>query len=168
MCIRDSSPSGVAYVSYNTYPGWHLKGLVRDILLRGTRGIPAPSGRLAAARDLLAFVTANSGDRTAPYGGALRDILEQFARFKDTYLFHEWLEPYNRAFWFLEFVEQAARHGLAPLADAHLGSMPMGRVKPDIDDLLSARAPGRLEKEELLDVLRNLSLIHISEPPRPY
>jgi len=149
------SPTGVAYVSYNTYPGWHLKGLVRDILLRGTRGIPFPAGRLAAARDLLGFVTANSGDRTATYGGALRDVLEQFSRFKDTYLFHEWLEPHNRAFWFLEFVEKAARHGLAPLADAHLGSMPMGRVKPDIDDLLSARASGRLEKEELLDVLRN-------------
>ncbi len=152
---RVLSPSGVAYVSYNTYPGWHLKGLVRDILLRGTRSIPAPAGRLAAARDLLAFVTANSGDRTATYGSALRDVLEQFSQFKDTYLFHEWLEPHNRAFWYLDFVERAARHGLAPLADAHLGSMPMGRVKPDIDDLLASRVSGRLEKEELLDVLRN-------------
>ena len=149
------SPSGVAYVSYNTYPGWHLRGLVRDILLRGTRSIPAPARRLAAARDLLAFVTANSADRTATYGSALRDVLEQFSQFKDTYLFHEWLEPFNRAYWFLDFVEKAGRHGLAPLADAHLGSMPMGRVKPDIDDVLSRRASGRLEKEELLDVLRN-------------
>jgi hypothetical protein len=33
--------------------------------------------------------------------------------------------------------------------------MPMGRVKPDVDDLLSSKTSGRLEKEELLDVLRN-------------
>ena len=42
-----------------------------------------------------------------------------------------------------------------PLADARLAAMPMGRVKPDVDDLLSSRVSGRLEKEELLDVLRN-------------
>jgi methyltransferase-like protein len=35
--------------------------------------------------------------------------------------------------------------------------MPMGRVKPEVDDLLSSRAEGRLEKEELLDVLKNRS-----------
>ena len=42
-----------------------------------------------------------------------------------------------------------------PLADARLAAMPMGRVKPEVDDLLSSRVSGRLEKEELLDVLRN-------------
>ncbi len=149
------SPNGVAYVSYNTYPGWHLRGLVRDLLLRGTAGAADPADRLARARDLLAFVSANCGDRTAAYGAALHDVAGQFARLEDAYLFHEWLEPENRPFWFLDFAARAARHGLEPLADAHLAAMPMGRVKPDVDDLLSSRASSRLEKEELLDVLRN-------------
>lgn len=155
LVARTLSPNGVAYVSYNTFPGWHLRGLVRDILLRGVRGLVSPAERLAAARDLLAFACESASDRSPAYGQALRDVLEEFSRYKDAYLFHEWLERDNRAFWFRDFVASAARHGLAPLADAHLPAMPMGRVKPDVDDVLSRRARGRLEKEELLDVLRN-------------
>ena len=149
------APRGVAFVSYNTYPGWHLRGLVRDLLVRGTAGAVSPAEQMARARDLLGFVTANARDRSRAYGEALRDASSQFSRFDDGRLFHDWLEGDNRPVWFLDFAARASRHGLAPLADARLAAMPMGRVKPDVDDLLSSRVSGRLEKEELLDVLRN-------------
>lgn len=32
ICGKCLSPNGVAYVSYNTYPGWHMRGMVRDIM----------------------------------------------------------------------------------------------------------------------------------------
>jgi len=149
------APGGVAFVSYNTYPGWHLRGLVRDLLVRGTAGDGSPAEQIARARELLAFVTANARDRSPAYGEVLRDASSQFARYDDARLFHEWLEGDNRPVWFLDFAARASRHGLAPLADARLAAMPMGRVKPDVDDILSSRASGRLEKEQLLDVLRN-------------
>ena len=155
LVARALSPRGIAYVSYNAYPGWHLRGLVRDLLLRGTQGLRSPARRIVAARDLLAFVAENARDRSPVYGEALRDVLSEFSRHDDAHLFHEWLERDNHPAWFLDFARHAARHGLEPLADARLAAMPMGRVKPDVDDLLSRRAAGRLEKEELLDVVRN-------------
>ncbi len=151
------SPRGVACVSYNTFPGWHLKGLVRDLLLRGTAGVPEPAEQVARARVLLEFAALNARDRSPAYGEVLRDALAQFSRHDDARLFHEWLERDNRPAWFLDFAARAGRHGLAPLADARLAAMPMGRLKPEVDDLLSSRVSGRLEKEELLDVLRNRS-----------
>src|SRR5262245_8757143 len=33
VCAQNLSPRGVAYVSYNTYPGWHMRGLIRDMML---------------------------------------------------------------------------------------------------------------------------------------
>lgn len=156
LVSRVLSPNGVAYVSYNTYPGWHLRGLVRDLLLRDPRP-GTPSERIGRARELLAFAAANARDRSRAYGEVLRDALSQFSRHDDARLFHEWLEENNRPVWFRDFAARAARHGLEPLADARLAAMPMGRVKPEVDDLLSSRAGGRLEKEELLDVLRNRS-----------
>ncbi|MFN7989257.1 MAG: class I SAM-dependent methyltransferase [Thermoanaerobaculia bacterium] len=152
---RVLAPGGVAYVSYNTYPGWHQRGLVRDLLVRGTRGVGSPVEQIGRARDLLAFVAANARDRSRAYDEAVREAQAQFSRYDDARLFHEWLEGDNRPVWFLDFASLAARHGLVPLADARLAAMPMGRVKPDVDDLLASRAAGRLEKEELLDVLRN-------------
>ncbi len=149
------APRGVAFVSYNTYPGWHLRGLVRDLLVRNTAGAGSPAERIARARDLLGFVTANAQDRSPAYGGTLREASLQFSRYDDGRLFHEWLERENRPVWFLDFAARASLHGLAPLADARLAAMPMGRVKPEIDDLLSSRVSGRLEKEELHDILRN-------------
>jgi SAM-dependent methyltransferase len=157
LVARVLSPNGVAYVSYNTYPGWHLRGLVRDLLLRDTRAGADPAERIARARELLVFAAANARDRSRAYGEVLRDTLSQFSRHDDARLFHEWLEENNRPAWFRDFAAGAARHGLEPLADARLAAMPMGRVKPEVDDLLSSRAEGRLEKEELLDVLRNRS-----------
>src|SRR5579871_484360 len=36
--IRDHlTPNGIAYVSYNTLPGWHMRGMIRDMMLYHTR-----------------------------------------------------------------------------------------------------------------------------------
>src|SRR5207247_675018 len=32
VCARNLAPAGVAYVSYNTYPGWHTRSLLREFL----------------------------------------------------------------------------------------------------------------------------------------
>src|SRR5262249_40891875 len=32
VCARNLAPQGVAFVSYNTYPGWHMNGMIRDML----------------------------------------------------------------------------------------------------------------------------------------
>ena len=32
ICQRHLAPNGVAYISYNTYPGWHIRGIARDIM----------------------------------------------------------------------------------------------------------------------------------------
>ena len=120
LCAEVLAPDGIAYVSYNTYPGWHLRGLVRDLLVRNTDGAGSAAERIARARDLLGFVTANAQDRSPAYGGTLREASMQFSRTDDGRLFHEWLERENRPVWFLDFAARASLHGLAPLADARL------------------------------------------------
>src|SRR5262245_14549100 len=32
ICSKHLTPNGVAYVSYNTYPGWHMRGMIRDMM----------------------------------------------------------------------------------------------------------------------------------------
>ena len=32
ICRRGLAANGVAYVSYNTFPGWHMRGMIRDIM----------------------------------------------------------------------------------------------------------------------------------------
>jgi SAM-dependent methyltransferase len=54
VCARNLAPEGLAYVSYNTYPGWHLRGLVRDLMCYHVRRTSRPQDRVAQARDLAA------------------------------------------------------------------------------------------------------------------
>src|SRR5262249_10252810 len=32
LCAEQLAPNGVAYVSYNIYPGWHVGGMIREML----------------------------------------------------------------------------------------------------------------------------------------
>ena len=56
ICQRHLAPNGVAYISYNTYPGWHVRGLVRDIMLYRGMQFSDPATRLAQAKSLVEFV----------------------------------------------------------------------------------------------------------------
>ena len=44
------APGGVAYVSYNTYPGWHLSTVIRDLMLYHSGALPRSKDRLRQAR----------------------------------------------------------------------------------------------------------------------
>ena len=46
LCQQLLAPQGVAYVNYNTYPGWFLRGMARAIMLHHTRNITKPALRV--------------------------------------------------------------------------------------------------------------------------
>src|SRR3954454_4850783 len=48
------SPRGVAYLSFNTFPGWHARMWVRDAMLFHTETIADALQRARAARDFIA------------------------------------------------------------------------------------------------------------------
>ena len=45
ICSTNLTPDGLAYISYNTYPGWHFRGLVRDMMCFHTRRFDRPDDR---------------------------------------------------------------------------------------------------------------------------
>src|SRR5216684_1854115 len=32
ICHTNLQPNGIAYISYNTLPGWHMRGMIRDMM----------------------------------------------------------------------------------------------------------------------------------------
>ena len=50
------APDGVAYVSYNTYPGWHLRDIVRDAMVFHIDGEADPREGIRKAREMLEFL----------------------------------------------------------------------------------------------------------------
>ena len=57
------APGGLAYVSYNTFPGWHARGLARDLMAYHLRGGDDVHGSARAARAFLKDLVAILPDR---------------------------------------------------------------------------------------------------------
>src|SRR5262249_28014386 len=55
-CRAHLAPQGLAYVSYKTYPGWHLHDMFRAMMRYDAREATGTGQRTAAARALLEFL----------------------------------------------------------------------------------------------------------------
>jgi SAM-dependent methyltransferase len=98
ICRQRLAPEGVAFVSYNVYPGRYPRQMIREVLLYHTRALADPAKRIAEARRLLAQLDHPEA----------KSLLEQ----GDDILFHDDLAPINDPVWFREFAAHAQRHGL--------------------------------------------------------
>jgi SAM-dependent methyltransferase len=154
-CARHLAPEGVAYVSYNTYPGWHLRGMVRDMMLFHAQRFAEPAERVAQARAFLDFLAAAVNRPDSPFGSHLREEAELLRDAPDSYLFHEHLEADNRPLYFHEFVARAAPHGLRYVGEAQPTTVMPGEFPPDVEATLRRMADDEVQFEQYLDFLRN-------------
>src|SRR5262245_37632787 len=60
ISARNLSPDGIAYISYNTYPGWHLREMVRHMMQYHAGQFSEPREQVAQARALLTFLATAS------------------------------------------------------------------------------------------------------------
>ncbi len=154
ICRRNLAANGMAYVSYNTFPGWHARGAIREMLCYHTERFSEPAERIREARNLLTFLVqfVRRGDG---YGALLCEELDVLARTPDSYLMHEHLEDCNEPVYFHQFAERAAAKGLQYLGEAHVGTMVAGRFGADAEKTLRQISPDLLHMEQYMDFLRN-------------
>jgi SAM-dependent methyltransferase len=108
---------GLAVVSYNVLPGWHLKRVARDIMLAGAERFADPAHKLAEARSFLEVVNDRVAPQT-PYGVVVRAEAAFLAEQRDDYVTHDYLAPENLACTVIDFLGEAGAAGLSYLADA--------------------------------------------------
>ena len=154
LCAELLSEQGVAYVSYNAYPGNHLRDLARRMMHFHAGHFKEPRQQIAQARALLKFV-AEAKPEPGVYHQVVRQELDRVTRYTDAGFFHDDLSSTNQSFYFHEFVSSAARHGLQYLSEADATDLQ--------EDGLSASATAMLQqlgsqnviaREQYLDFLK--------------
>ena len=153
LCAEALSPNGVAYVSYNTLPGWALPGGVRDFLLSEIGALASPDAQMARAVQVLDSLVECMKDQPGSYAANLRDTLADMRAKPPGLLFHDELAPVNEPCTFTEFTSHAARHGLHSVAEAHYATMQSAHLPAP---MLSALAPLQLDfarTQQFMDVL---------------
>lgn len=163
------SASGVAFISYNTYPGWHMREMVRNMMRYHAAQFAEPQEQIAQARAVLSFVASASPD-TGPYAQYLTSEAERASRAPDSYLFHEHLERTNLPLYFHQFIDRAGSAGLQYLSEAVLSEMLTGHFPPPVAATLERISGDLLHLEQYMDFLRNRQfrqtlLVHESQTP---
>lgn len=153
LCARRLAPNGIAYVSYNTLPGWRTRAMARDLLLHHTRDIAEPRARLARARQLIERYVPAFSAMEGVDAGLLREELIYLRTAPPSYLYHEYLEDTNEPLLFADFMAQAAVAGLRYVADTGLAGMLPGTLPEAAREVVKA-IDDPLEREQAMDFLR--------------
>ncbi len=162
ICQQNLAPQGVAYISYNAYPGWHMLGIIREMMLFHTRNEADPKTKAADAKEILQFLVRSVPAKDTSYGRFLQPFLEflqeQLERVgskADDFLLHDELELINDAVYFHQFIDHAARYELQYLAEAELHSIMPNKFPPEVITEIQGMAGNIIEMEQYMDFVRN-------------
>jgi methyltransferase-like protein/2-polyprenyl-3-methyl-5-hydroxy-6-metoxy-1,4-benzoquinol methylase len=132
------APGGIAYVSYNCYPGWHTIDGLRNLLINHSAGAKTDESRIRSVRNLMRMleegIEAGALPKLAHYLPALKSARND----PDWYLFHDLISKYNQPCYFSHFMERAEHHGLRFVAESDPFQMASGQLPAAIRDQLPA------------------------------
>ena len=165
ICRENLASSGVAYVSYNTYPGCYMHRGIREMMLYHIRNVAEPQMRVTQARTLLEFLAESmpadvsaSASLISAYSNALHKESERWESSSDSALFHDRLAEVNEPIYFYQFAERAAQHGLQYLADADFSATFLGNLPPPVRSELFKLAHSLVELEQYIDFVLSMAL----------
>ena len=154
ICGAHLAPEGVAFVSYNTQPGWHMRGMVREMMLFHVAEIPDAQDRISQSQAFLDFMVRFAPNPEKAYAQLLKDEMQRLRDRPRTYLFHEHLEDCNLPIYFHEFMSRATAAGLQYLGDDTLPSAWSSQIHPDAAQLLTGLGDDVVRREQYVDFLQ--------------
>lgn len=149
---------GIAYISYNTYPGWHTMDEVRQLMMFSNRDkaqfnhkekvLHGKTVGSIVGSQILKYD--NLKERNSKFLGALRSVMQK----DEYYVGHDHLEPNNDPVYFYQFNDHLGAHNLAYLCDADLTLSMVRSFDADIADTLDKLALNdHVAQEQYLDFI---------------
>lgn len=119
-CIaKHLSPNGLAFVSYNTYPGWKYKEVVRDLMQMGSAQFKNEQARINRALEFAKFTNIIMQRHDSVASRNMGHMFEHIIEQSPSYISHEYLEWCNDPCYFSDFVKQAEAHQLGHFIDSN-------------------------------------------------
>lgn len=101
------TPNGIAFISYNTFPGWKSKNIIKNLMKLGTIGWQGDKlSQLERALDFTEqtgrVIKRNSWHLLSK---TFDDIYNPIVSAQKSYLAHEYLETYNFPLYFMDIIK---------------------------------------------------------------
>lgn len=111
ICRELLAEEGVAFISYNAYPGCHYRKMIREMMIFHTKKFFTPEEKVKQALGILEFIT-HSSEYEKVHHEVLKNELENLTKRNFENIFHDDLADLNDPVYFYEFVEHAKKHDL--------------------------------------------------------
>lgn len=113
VCQKQLSEFGIAYISYNVHPGWHIKNIVKDLMRLRSQNSTLED-KVSDAKKVVELYSSYD----LPLKNVFNKQLETLNTVPNHYILHEHLADYNIPFYFYDFINLAKRNKLTYLCDA--------------------------------------------------
>jgi len=150
---KNLSKNGIAYISYNTLPGWNMVRTIRDMMIYHAKSF-SENEKVSQSRALLEFVKESLEGSDTPYAKVLKQEAELLSKQGDHYIRHDHLEENNKQFYFSAFMQKAKEQGLQYLSDCSLSSMYLGNMKQQVAEKLQ-EINDIVRTEQYMDFITN-------------
>ena len=156
ICSRNLSDRGIAYVSYNTYPGWKRLEQLRDIMLYSEKHAPNDSlqERTVYTKNVLKLIaeTMKLDERSTQISDYKIKNINRVLQSNDYYVGHEYLEAFNDPVYVSEFIERAQEQGCAYIGDETLNRSFITWLNSDVEKNIRTLArDSYIDKEQYYD-----------------
>ncbi len=154
ICEKHLAPQGIAYISYNAYPGCYMRRMWREMMLFHTQQFSNPADKIQQAKGILQLVAHGTTREDAAHHLAKEEFKKRLET-PDASLFHDDLSPFWQPYYFHEFASLAGRHGMQYLAEAAYPDMqPTGLTEQALAALRSVERAGIVMYEQYLDFFK--------------
>lgn len=150
---RALAPRGLAFVSYNVYPGCYTRRMLWEMLRYHVAGIDDPEKAIDEALRMADFLRVG---RDKPPGTTLglfdRDVESVLTKRDRNILYHDELSPVNDPVYFHRFADHAKRNGLEFVSESLPQSMGITTLAGPVMERIDRFADGdRLKREQYVD-----------------
>ena len=145
--------NGVGYLSYNTYPGCHVRTMFNEIMHFHVRKIDEPLEKIDSAVSMIKFI-GDVTDADSTYQMMVREELEGMIDRTREGIYHDEFSEFNQPFYFYQFADMLAGRGMQYVSEAEEGVSNTGALSPEALGVLDSVAPDLIEREQYLDFIR--------------
>ena len=150
---KSLKPNGVGFISYNLYPGWHIREVTRHAMQFQTELIDEPIEKAKNGVRFVEFLKEASEPNSL-----YRSLLEkQFTYLEEKVpesIFHDDLSTNNQPFYFRQFIDRIGKSGLQFVSELEPMSFFVDDLPAFAQEALDKVWDDPLRREQYLDFIR--------------
>jgi methyltransferase-like protein len=146
------SAQGVGYISYNVYPGCHVREMVWDFMRFHTAKIGSWEDKVSAAIEATNAVS-RTAEQNGIYQRIFREEYDEILKRPRENVFHDDLTQINQPFYFHQFADQLRSNGLQFLSEADPVANNLDALSARQREIVEKWGTDTVRREQYIDFL---------------